>query len=654
MSTLFLPVEPAVLVWLDGLPHYQTNLETAFLHSNSLAESVFNFREGHNLQERWQSLELGQCFSMVETAFSIGLNFLDCWSLWLKLAPKHARFYYYACEKHPLTRTDLADCLSLFPQLSQLAEQLLAQYPLLTPGYHHLSFNDGRVNLILMLGDMHESLQQLLVCGDRLLENQLRSFFIDAWILNGLPPQSSESWQESLCCNMALLSKPATTLTACDNAAAMEKHLTAAGFTVSCKNNRLYAEFTSLSCRNLKRNTAWHTQPAVPVKDKKALIIGAGLAGCFTAYALAKRGWQVTVMDDHTAAGMGASGNRHAILYPQLSAYASPLNSFMLSAYLFAKRFYASLPQFQAGLNGILQLAFDDKEQQYQQNLLQWLNAYPQLARPVGEQEASELAGIKLQNGGLLIPGSGWIDSQALCQYLINQPGITFLADTRITTIHYEQQHWHAGGHEAEILILASGFKLNQFEQTAHLPLKSIRGQMTWIQSNAQSSRLKIPICAKGHILPEWQAQHAVGASYHTDCVDENSHKEDDLENIIKLQQLATETLWSSSVQNHWTGIRAATPDYLPLAGRVPANDPFRQRFSGLADNSKRWIPAGGVFQPGLFVCSGFGSRGLTSIPICAEWLASLINQEPETMSQRMIKAISPARFEIRKIVKGS
>ena len=113
----------------------------------------------------------------------------------------------------------------------------------------------------------------------------------------------------------------------------------------------------------------------------------------------------------------------------------------------------------------------------------------------------------------------------------------------------------------------------------------------------------------------------------------------------MKLKKLTSAVLWSDTVVDHWAGIRASTPDYLPLVGKVANANEFTQVFSGLASNSKRWIAHPGVYYPGLYACAGFGSRGLTTIPLCAEWLASLINNELGFLPRSLSQALSPARF---------
>ena len=50
-----------------------------------------------------------------------------------------------------------------------------------------------------------------------------------------------------------------------------------------------------------------------------AIVIGGGIAGCSSAYALARRGIEVTLIERHEKLALEASGNPIAMLYPKLS-----------------------------------------------------------------------------------------------------------------------------------------------------------------------------------------------------------------------------------------------------------------------------------------------------------------------------------------------
>ena len=53
--------------------------------------------------------------------------------------------------------------------------------------------------------------------------------------------------------------------------------------------------------------------------DRRAIVIGAGLAGASAAYSLAQRGWQVTVLDRAGTPAAGASGLPAGVVAPHVS-----------------------------------------------------------------------------------------------------------------------------------------------------------------------------------------------------------------------------------------------------------------------------------------------------------------------------------------------
>lgn len=664
MSNLFVPIKTAKISWKGNVPYSIEYQDIYFSVQSGIEQSNYVFVSGNQLIERWKALPTNGCeqFCIAETGFGSGLNFLLAWSLWEKYAPKSAQFHFITCEKHPLSREDLKQCVSLWPELDIYASQLINSYPVLTPGYHHLIFSNGRVRLTIMLGEAVDCYEQLLHCGDSKLESMLRARCIDAWFLDGFSPSKNESmWSDSLFSIIAMLSKQGTTLATYTVAAPVKARLVNNGFTVekkkgfAGKRHMLTAQLNNMVPLKLKKlSTPWHVARCQKFQEKKAIVIGGGLAGCFTAYALANRGWKITLFDELDQLGMGASGNVRAVLFPKISAFRSPFTQLMLSSFLFSSQFYQqylSDSEF-AHLNGALLLDGSEKEANAQHSLQEWLNVYPELARFINSQEASHLTGVPITQSGLFIPFSGWLDSTLLCNKLANTEGISIVLNSVVEHIEFENEYWIVNGHRAPTLIIANGYKLNRFKETQHLPVKPIRGQMSIIRSNEETQSLKIPLCGDGHVLPQIDGHHYFGATYELN-VDKNcSLQEDDLINHSKLKALPTALNWSESIVGHWSGVRGSTPDYLPLVGPLPIAHLFLSRFSGLENNAKRWIPHAGDYYSGLYVCAGFGSRGLTTIPLCAEWLASQINHEISCLPRSLTQAFSPARFLRREIVR--
>lgn len=654
MSIPFIAINKTSIDWQKGIPYFALSGDLYFKASDEFLKKKKLFIETIGLIPRWQKNK-PEIFAIGDTNFNCGLKFLLTWTSWLQHAPKTAKLFYFSSEENPLSFNDLKQFLALWPEFEPQSSQFLDQYPILTPGFHQLSFDQGRINLTLMLGDRSSNFKQLLLNGDSRLELSLQSWAIDAWYIDEISIKNIANFNDEFFTTIALLSKRDTTLACSVPHKNIKKSIKKTGFQLTKISNKdiFTANFRQAQQSMPKPLTPWYAVKSLGCQQKRAIIIGSGLAGCTTAFALAKRNWQVCLIDSQQV-GEGASGNRQAVLYPQLSAFRSPVTEFMLTAFLYAHQFYKQyIGQYFAGeLKGSLQLACTTKEQKLQARLKSWLTDYPELGYVVNSKQASELAGLAINRGGLFIPQSGWIDSHGLCQFMASHKNITLYKQTSISQFVYQDQQWKVGDLDAEVLIIANGYQANQFVQTAHLPLKAIVGQMTFVKSSAFSQPLKYPLCGSGHLLPANNNYHLFGATYRHDHHFESQASDDQL-NLNRLNTLLGKNEWLPEIADHWTGVRAVTPDYLPLVGPVAIESAFMQNYASLVEDAKRYLPLLPKLYPHLYVCAGFGSRGLTSIPLCGEWLAAQINGEPNFMPSYQIKALSPSRFMIKKITKN-
>ena len=75
-----------------------------------------------------------------------------------------------------------------------------------------------------------------------------------------------------------------------------------------------------------------------------AIVIGGGIAGCSTAYALANRGIAVTLIERHDKLASEASGNPLAMLYPKLSINPTMQSALALQGFEFTLNLLKKLP----------------------------------------------------------------------------------------------------------------------------------------------------------------------------------------------------------------------------------------------------------------------------------------------------------------------
>ena len=695
----------AELNWREGDIPCATQFDDIYFSGlQGLQESEYVFLQHNQLQQRWQQLDNTapagkRCFTIAETGFGTGLNFLAAWQLWQQYAPDNWQLHFISCEKHPLRRNDLRRALSLWPELQGHAEQLCNDYPCLIPGHHLLKFDRGQVNLHLLLGDAIDGLQQLR-CSDQPVLAATGTANIDAWFLDGFAPGKNPSlWTEQLYHLMAQLSAPGTTLATFTAAGDVRRGLAAQGFAMAKdkgfghKREMLSGIFTppqaiaqtaetppsNTAAAPTKRNPSkgikapWyihqhqHQQPPV---IHKATVIGGGLAGTSSAYALAQRGWQVTLVERNAELAQGASGNPQGMLYTKLSPEAGKLNQFTLSSYLYALRFYRQLAQQQClspqqlDFCGVLQLANNDKALKLLRQLQQLFADQTELVQFLDSQQASAIAGIELNHPGWYFPQAGWLSPADLCRRLAEHPRINILYNREVLDLQQQAAQWQlkdASGQTIDsspVVVIANSRDAQLFQQTQQLPLKTIRGQITAVDAGETLTKLKTVLCHDGYLTPAINGRHTLGATFDNNDSDTTLRAEDHRKNLHSLMRAvpALESELGNVDANHLSGrasLRCSSPDYLPLLGPVPNYPQFLQDYAPLRKNAHLPVNITGCYHPGLYLNIAHGSRGLTSTPLCSELLAATICSEIPPLPRELVSALNPARFIIRDLIRN-
>jgi len=217
----------AVVEWRDGQPFASNFQDVYFSSDNGLDETKYVFLQGNDLSNRWQK-PYNNFFTIAETGFGTGLNFLCATQLWLFAAPKEATLHFISVEKYPLSLDDLTHTLHYWPELKELAEPLLANYENLLNSENSLSLYNNRVRLSLYIGDA-------TACFATFYNRQKNQNtpLIDAWFLDGFSPSKNpDMWQPALFAQMALLSNVATTFATFTSAGEVRRGLIMAGFEV--------------------------------------------------------------------------------------------------------------------------------------------------------------------------------------------------------------------------------------------------------------------------------------------------------------------------------------------------------------------------------------------------------------------------------------
>ncbi len=656
------PVMPhAQLDWDDqGRPRSRVFDDVYFSDQSGLDETRYVFLEQNRLAERFAALPAGGRLVIGETGFGTGLNFLCAWQLFEQHAVAGARLHFVSVEKFPLSPADLQRALALWPDLKPLSDQLLKHYVAIHQGFQRIVLDHGRVTLTLLIGDALEQLPQL--------DGQ-----IDAWFLDGFAPaKNPEMWTAELFAELARLAAPGSTISTFTSTGWVRRLLNAAGFKmkrtpgIGHKWEILRGEFLGWpeEAPPPAADKPWFARPTPLSSERRALVIGAGLAGCATAASLAARGWQVSLLERHAAVAQEASGNPQGVLYLKLSAHGTALSQLIVSGFGYTRRLLETL---QRGTDwddcGVLQLAFNEKERERQaqlaaafpEDLLQWLD----------QPEAQARAGIGLAHGGLYYPEGGWVHPPALCQAQSAQLGVTLLTHQEAVELRKVEGQWQAFDGErliatAPVVVLAGAAEIKRFPQSADLPLKRIRGQITRLAQTAQSQALATVVCAEGYVAPTRLGEHTLGASFDFNSDDLTPTTAEHLGNLAMLEEISTDLvsrlhiseLDADSLQGR-VAFRCTSPDYLPIVGPLADREAFSEAYRALSKDARQVPDTPCPWLDGLYVNSGHGSRGLITAPLSGELLAAWLDNEPLPLPRAVAEACHPNRFALRRLIRG-
>jgi tRNA 5-methylaminomethyl-2-thiouridine biosynthesis bifunctional protein len=638
----------ANLNWEAGEPHAQAFDDIYFSRGSGLEESRYVFLTHNQLPQRWLGRDR---FTIAETGFGTGLNFLLTWQLWQQQRQPGQQLHFISVEGFPLTREDLAKAHQIWPELQPYSQQLLACYPKLVRGVHRVEFAETGITLTLLFGDANEMLSELQA-------------EVDAWYLDGFDPaKNPEMWNEQLYRQLARLSAPGGTFATFTAAGHVRRGLQGAGFTISKaqgygkKREMIHGVLAEPVVTTSQ--APWFELPP-SLSAGRAVVIGAGIAGASTAWQLQRRGWAVTVLDKNTQSGEGASGNPAGAFYPALTADYSHYGRLYLMAYLHALR---QFEQWQAaGKNygwlgsGLLQLGYSDKVRQRQQGIIKVLGECD-IAQLLDAKQASEVSGFEQQYGGLFFPEAGWLEPPALCRFMLEKSQATCQYGVTVEGLTQAEQGWQVitdqGEFESDIVVITAGDGIITFAQSQRLPITIARGQISLLPSNKQSEQLQCAVCHEGYLLPQVNRHHVIGASYAPNDVDGGIRLDDQKFNLTQLQEHVAsfaKTTESNPEMSNRVGMRATTPDQLPMVGPVPDYEAFKQDYAELHHGRRADSYPTAQHIPGLYVLGGLGSRGLTSALLCSELLACQISGEPLPLEKSLVDAVNPARFLIREL----
>jgi tRNA 5-methylaminomethyl-2-thiouridine biosynthesis bifunctional protein len=573
----------------------------------ALAQARHVFLAGNALPERWRG---GASFTVLETGFGIGVNFLATWDAWRAHGERPRRLHFVSVENRPFGREALREALAPFEEVAPLARALVAALPPALAGFHRLHFDGGRVILTLLLGDGCQLLPQLVGRADAL--------YLDGFS----PARNPDLWTPEVVRELARLARPGATLATWTVAGGVRTALADAGFRLEKRSG--FAAKREMLC-GVREGAA---EAARSPSERRAIVVGGSLAGTLVADRLASRDWDVEVLEAGTDRTPPAAG-----LVRPIANLRDALNArISRGAFLYALQHFRALQHegYHLAWNrcGVLQLAGDADEaarfaaiaasQDYPAELLEFVDA----------ARAAAIAGRPVRGPGWWFPGGAVVSPASLGVACDARAGeqVRRRMGTRVERIEREGRDWRAYGAdgrviaEAPILVLANAHDARRLLPGAGLRLARVRGQLTYLPP-APSRTLDVVVSGSGYLAPRLEGGHVAGATYGHDDDDHSVRPVDHAENLARAEAMVpgfAAGLDPAALEG-WTGFRTTVPDRLPIVGAFA--------------------------EDGAYAFTGLGSRGLLWGPLGAEAIASALEDEPLPWARDHGGAVSPRRF---------
>ena len=363
-------------------------------------------------------------------------------------------------------------------------------------------------------------------------------------------------------------------------------------------------------------------------------VVGAGISGSSVAYALARRGWRVTVLDKAAHPAAGASGLPAGLVVPHISADDSPRSRLSRVGARLMLQHAEELLSHGAdwAMSGVLEHRFSE-----------------------GPDRSHTHA--------------GWIKPRALVDAWLAHPCITVRYGADVHHLEHQDTTWSlldAAGDkllDADMVVFANAYgaraMLSASEMAPHraatLPLTL--GDLQAVHGTASLGTVPTDVARAWGTLPHngngcfisiqqrgdtsfWLAGSSFEPDAEPTAATMGLHRiaplsEQHTNNLARLHVLLPDVADALAPQFHgggpdsWSGTRCVTHDRLPLAGSVDAQG-----------------------RNGLWMQVGMGARGLTFSALGAELIAARICGEPWPVESSLARSMDSQRLRKRRAVR--
>ncbi|MGG7047631.1 MULTISPECIES: bifunctional tRNA (5-methylaminomethyl-2-thiouridine)(34)-methyltransferase MnmD/FAD-dependent 5-carboxymethylaminomethyl-2-thiouridine(34) oxidoreductase MnmC [unclassified Campylobacter] len=595
------------------------------------AESEYVFASA--VDEIWDNQDI---FIVAELGFGAGLNFLN---LCQKFKNSHKKLHFVSIEAFLMDAKDMVEIYAKLGTLKRDATRLSKLLPPRVSGIHRINFTSN-ITLDLCLGDASLMLKEL-------------DFQADVWFLDGFAPSKNETmWSIEIFNHIARLSRVKAIARTYSCAKIVRENFALSGFLLELRKG--YAKKRQMSHAVLNEKSKLIKEPYFsrpkPSNGKNVLIIGAGVAGCVSAFMLSALGFKTTIAEMHEELATNGSGNHCGILVPLLTKPDVNLGRMHINAFLQAVNFYKNtMSKKEIEFNGAWEFAFDDtlKSRYFlHKGVNDEIFSFDMMARPY--------PAVFIKDGATARP-------KKMCKIAARGQNILFkhryishkhLKNGKIS-VKFDKQK----SVQTDILIFATGSHSVQIFK--NLPISSVRGQVTHVDEILDISAA---LSAKGYITPAKDGIQVAGATYSRNEIYDLPRDGDDAENLEKISEFLSQDLSQKIQKNDLSkveilgsrvGYRSYSSDRFPIIGALHDEAAYMRDFGDLFWSKKKPSALRASYEPNVFVNFAHGSRGLGTAVLGATLLCDLITGRPLCIEKSLFNELHSARFLVRKLKKG-
>ena len=558
-----------------------------------------------------------RAYTIVDTAFGEGHLFLSVWNAWRR-DPQRSRCLHFVGllpalgDPHALRARLLQTCPA---GMESCVQQLVDAWPLNLLGVHRLEFEGLCVTLTVAVGQPSAMLQRLSVRADAVV----------------LPASLSSYPHEEI----EVMFGAATKVLLPQGKLVMP-WLSASGVP-----DRLDNRASACWAQGAVHDGVWsHVVQAAPLTSpvqreghRHAVVVGGGFAGAGVAYALSLRGWTVKILEPSVGQQSTHQGHLAAALTPMLTRDDDIRARLSRAGTLRAHHRWGHLTAEAFEPCGALQLSRTSGRVVDLEDVVSGLKLPEAWAKFVEAKEASAIAGLTLQRGGIHFPMAVRVQPEAFINQLLSGVDISRRA-ARVDRLLRRGNVWQvldAAGQvleEAPIVIVAAAYATQDILSASGLlatearlrTMHQLGGEITYLPERAISGGPRCIVSGDGYVLPAVSGQCVTGSSYlhGADQVfvtsagaRENMQRTDGL-----LGSRLVELGFADCALSGWAGWRAVLPGRLPAIAAVDA-------------------------EQTLWAVAGLASRGLTWSSLAGDLVAATLNGEPLPLETDIIDKIS-------------